>query len=489
MTRVALRLALLVGLTLVLAAPSASARPRTKKLSVPEFYELAQPTIATVEFSQEFVAGGQRQQTQGLTDGFVVSPDGLVLVSGRVRFPQRGSSGRISGGSLPQLSGFRLRFADGREHDAEVVTFDDDLNLGLLRVTDLENGETLPSVVFHDRYRPEVGHSLRSLTLYTPQYGRQPVYSPMSINALLDVPQDVWSLSGASASLLGAPLWDGRGRIVGVVAMVPMSPWGGRQVVPDLSGPVGLPYARFADWLEDAMAQARQQREAQTAPKPEAQAWMGVMFQPLEKDLAVHLGISAGGGIVLTRIVPGSPAEAAGLAPLDVLVECEGERIAVLRSSDTTAFSRWIRRYEPGITIEFVREKPGGARDTLSMTLAPTPLSELHAERRTNEPFELTVRELTLDTLLGQRLAPETPGVVVDGVTRAGWSGLSGLYKGLIIQRINELEVVDLDTFEAALALVEENRPEQVLFFVRYGRTTRFLVAEPDWDDVVSGAP
>jgi S1-C subfamily serine protease len=116
-------------------------------------------------------------------------------------------------------------------------------------------------------------------------------------------------------------------------------------------------------------------------------------------------------------------------------------------------------------------------------------LSELHAERRTNEPFELTVRELTLDTLLGQRLAPETPGVVVDGVTRAGWSGLSGLYKGLIIQRINELEVVDLDTFEAALALVEENRPEQVLFFVRYGRTTRFLVAEPDWDDVVSGAP
>ncbi len=474
-------LLLIAALSLLLPATASAKR---KRLSVPDFYALAEPTIATVEFSQEFVAGGQRQQTRGFTDGFVVSEDGLVLISGRVRFPQRGGSGRISGGSLPELGGFHLRFADGREHEAEVVMFDDDLNLGLLRITDLADGDSLPAVTFKRGYKANVGRGLHSMTLYTQQYGREPVYSPVSINAMLDVPQDLWSLAGASSSILGAPLWDGRGNVVGVVANVPMSPWGGRQVVPDLSGPVGLPYDRFAGWLDEAIAVAREQRAAEEAPEPEAQAWMGVMFQPLEKDLGKHLGISDGGGIVVTRVIPGSPAEAAGLKPLDVLVEVDGDRIAVTQSSDTTAFSRRIRSYEPGTAITFTREQSGGERDSLVLTLAPTPLSELHAERRTNEPFELTVRELTLDTLLGHRLPPETPGVVVDGVTRAGWAGLAGLYVGLIIQRIDEHDVVDLDSFEAALAAVGEAKPDKVLIFVRHGRTTRFLVAEPDWDEL-----
>lgn len=488
MTRPALRIALVTALAVVFVAPSAFAKKKKKSLSVPEFYELAEPTIATIEFSQEFVAGGQVQRTRGMTDGFVVGEDGLVLISGRVRFPQRGSGGRLSGGSLPDLGGFELRFSDGRVHEAEAVTFDDDLNLGLLRITTLEAGEELPAVRFRSGHEAEVGQGLHSMTLYTQDYGRQPVYSPVAINALLEVPQQVWSLSGATSNILGAPLWNGRGEVVGVVANVPMSPWGGRQVVPDLTGAVGLSYDRFADWLTEAMAEARMD-SAVTEPAPETQAWMGVMFQPLEKDLAAHLGITPGGGIVVTRIVPGSPAEAAGIAPLDVLVEVDGARIAVLQPSDTTAFSRTIRAYGPGTTLEFVRESPGGARETVAMTLAATPTSELHAARRTNESFELTARELTLDTLLGQRLEPGTPGVVVDSVTRAGWAGLSGLYKGLIIQRIDEHDVTDLDSFEAALAAVQEARPQQVLFFVRYGRTTRFLVAEPDWDELEADTP
>ena len=472
---------LLVALTLALLAPASALAGRRQSVSA--FHAEASKTIATVEFTQQFVAGGQRQQTRALTDGVVISADGLVLISGRVRFPQRGSTGRLSGGSLPELGGFRLWFADGREHEAEVISFDDDLNIGLLRITDLEPGQEAPHVAFWDGFTPKVGAGLRSLTLYTEEYGREPVYQPMMINALLDTPQEAWSLSGASSSLLGAPLWDEKGRVVGVVAELPMSPWGGRSVVPDLSGPLGLPYPRLAPWLTQAIEEARKEVAAAQEPPEEEQAWMGVMFQPLEKAMAEHMGVSPGGGIIITRLVPGSPAEAAGVQPLDIFVELDGERIDVLQVADSTRFSRRIRSYAPGTEVRFTRERPGGERDEVVLVLAPTPLSELHAERRQNEAFELTVRELTMDTLLGQRLQPETPGVVVDGVTRAGWAGLSGLNPGLIIQRINEHDVTDLDSFDAAMAAVAAERPEQVLFFVRHGRTTRFYVAEPDWDE------
>ncbi|HCP45042.1 MAG TPA: hypothetical protein DIU15_03320, partial [Deltaproteobacteria bacterium] len=115
------------------------------------------------------------------------------------------------------------------------------------------------------------------------------------------------------------------------------------------------------------------------------------------------------------------------------------------------------------------------------------PTSELHAERREDEAFELTVRELTLDTRLAHRLEPGATGVVVDGVTRAGWSGLAGLKRGMIIQRINKLEVTDLDSFTDAMSRVQQTTPAKVLFFVRFGKTTRFHVAEPDWTEGQDG--
>ncbi len=478
-----------IAATLLLVPGPAEAKRKPKSQPIPEFVAEGVQVIATVEFTQEFVAGGQRQQTRAFTDGFVISSDGLVLISGRVRFPQRGGSGRLSGGSLPKLGGFRLHFSDGREHEAEVVGFDDDLNLGLLKITDLPSDEDIPHVTFGAGYEAGVGTALRTLTLYTEQYGRKPVFEGVMINSLLEVPQDLWSLSGASSSLLGAPLWDDTGKVVGVIAQVPMSPWGGRQVVPQLTGPVGLAYERFADWLAEVSAEARAEQSVASLPPDEDQAWLGIMFQPLEKELGAHLGQSEGGGLLITRVVPGSPAEDAGIQALDVLVELEGARIAVLETSDASGFSRLVRSFEPGQTVVFVRESRNGTREDVAVTLKPTPTSELHAERRPNDAFELTVREATMDTLLSQRLDPTTPGVIVDGVTRAGWAGLSGVGVGMIIQRINEHPVTDLDSFDAALAAIELAKPDKVLFFVRHSRQTRFFVAEPDWDEVESETP
>jgi serine protease Do len=462
------------------------------RLSAESFYAQSAPTIATLEFVQEFVASGQRQQTRSFSDAVVISADGLVLISGRVRFPQRGS--RLSGGSLPELGSLILHFADGRKHRARIVAFDDDLNLGLLRISDARPEQVFPHAKMRAEKRVRVGQTLRVMTLYTQEYGRTPVYAQTRIGALLRTPQEVWSLAGVSANLLGAPLWNDRGLMVGVIAQVPMSPSGGRQVVPTLSGPVGLSYARFKKFIDEAVASqaasaatsqpAAGQSASAAAPDEAGAAWMGVMFQPLSRELSKHLGISPGGGVVLSRVIPGSPAAAAGLQPLDILVELDGERIAVQVESDTALFARQIRSYQPGTVHRFTREKPGGERSELPLTLAESPLSELHAQRLPDEYFELTVRELTLDTRLAHRMNPDATGVVVDGVTRAGWGGLAGLRRGQIIQRINQHEVTDIAGFAAAMEAIKKSRPDKVLFFTRFSRSTKFLVAEPDWDEL-----
>ncbi len=442
------------------------------------------PALATVEYVQSSVVGGQKQQSRGTTDGIVLSDDGLVLVSGKLRFPVRGGAS-----SLPELEELRLLFADGRKWSAEAVEFDNDLNLGLLRVVGLAPGERLPFLSPVREARVGVGTPFHSATLHSEEYGRQPVYYGLGINSMLHSPVEMWSLSGVGSNLLGAPLIDQRGRFVGVIAQLPMSPWAGRQVAPELSGPVGLAASRFLTFVERATQKARGQRgagdavaQAHEAAETEANAaWLGIDFQPLDEDLGRRLGASRGGGIVITRVVPGAPAATAGIQALEVLIELDGERIAVLQDSDSPLFARRIRTYAAGTPVTFTRERPGGVLERLTVTLGRSPKSELLAERLRDEPFEYAVREITLDALLGQRLPQGTRGVVVDAVTRAGWAGLAELPVGVVLQRINDHPVDDLVTWKEAMAAIEAERPEKVLFFARYRRETHFYVAEPDW--------
>ncbi len=49
--------------------------------------------------------------------------------------------------------------------------------------------------------------------------------------------------------------------------------------------------------------------------------WLGVSLQPLTKDLARGLGAAAEKGAAVARVLPGGPAEKAGLQPNDVIVK------------------------------------------------------------------------------------------------------------------------------------------------------------------------
>ena len=68
-----------------------------------------------------------------------------------------------------------------------------------------------------------------------------------------------------------------------------------------------------------------------------------------------------GPGVRLEGVVAGSPAEQAGLAAGDVLVEVNGEPIADLR-----AYSAALKRLAPGDRVRLSYER-GGARKTVEV--------------------------------------------------------------------------------------------------------------------------
>jgi S1-C subfamily serine protease len=126
--------------------------------------------------------------------------------------------------------------------------------------------------------------------------------------------------------LAGGPLLDLRGRVVGIVSL-------GLAAVGRYS--LAIPAALFL--------QRRERLESEEpVPESERRAWVG--FYPQASD----------GGIAISGVVPGGPAEASGLQRGDLLVSVDGHAVQDLRQLYRTL---WRKRPGETVGMQVLREE------------------------------------------------------------------------------------------------------------------------------------
>src|SRR5262245_14238611 len=98
----------------------------------------------------------------------------------------------------------------------------------------------------------------------------------------------------------GGPLLNARGEVIGINTAI-------------LSTGQGIGFAI-------PINVARRVANALVSKGRVVRGWLGVSLEPLSDELAQALGAPRGKGAVVARVLPGSPAEKAGLAPSDVIL-------------------------------------------------------------------------------------------------------------------------------------------------------------------------
>jgi len=88
--------------------------------------------------------------------------------------------------------------------------------------------------------------------------------------------------------------------------------------------------------------------------------WVGIEF-----DNSIVLN----GGYRVVKVVPGSPAEKAGLQPGDVLYALNGVRIA---DENSAALAKARKEWKPGQSVTYTIKREGVDRE-ITLTLAPMP--------------------------------------------------------------------------------------------------------------------
>jgi serine protease Do len=215
-----------------------------------------------------------------------------------------------------------------------------------------------------------------------------------------------------------------------------------------------------------------------TSPKnitPQARrAWLGISSQPLTPKLAAQLGVKADGGARVTRVHPGTKAEAAGLKVGDVILAVDGQNVEARRQEDSDVLARMIRQYRAGTEakLSIWRDTGENKKTDLSVVLEaqPTPAAELPDWEDIKLEYE--VRDVAFDDRVRLQLPTNLSGVLVSSVVSAGWSYLAGLRSDDLIMEIDGTKVATVAELQRARnAVVSSGKGFLVMLVYRRGET------------------
>lgn len=371
-----------------------------------------------------------RFDAQSLGSGFIISEDGYILTNHHV---------------VEGASEIIVRLNDRRQMTAELIGEDDRTDLALLKV----DAEELPTVRTGQSSAVEAGEWV--LAIGSPFGFEYSVTAGIvsakgrnlpTENYVPFLQTDVAINPGNS----GGPLFNLDGEVIGVNSHI-YSRSGGFQGI------------SFAIPIELAMDVAEQLRERGTVSR----AWLGVVIQDVTRELAESFGMDRPEGALVAQVLPGSPAEAAGLEPGDVIVEFDGREVA-----NSGALPPIVGRTPVGSTAPVVVVR-GGDRQTIEVELAELPEDAMAgrggADRGPNGDFEelgLAVEPLNDERREALGLDANVQGVVVSGVA-GGPAADAGLAPGDVITRVNREPVENIRQLREILSGIDSGRSVPLL--------------------------
>ncbi|MGY4707543.1 Do family serine endopeptidase [Candidatus Bipolaricaulota sp. J31] len=203
-------------------------------------------------------------------------------------------------------------------------------------------------------------------------------------------------------------------------------------------------------------------------------AWLGVYIQDLTPQLAAQFGVEPGSGVLVSDVIPGSPAEKAGIQRGDIITAVDGKSV---HNTNELQLEIMYRRPGDEVTVDLIRE---GKTLTVQVVLGVRPTQEELARMtpgegsQQEEYFGMVLRELTPELARQYRVPAGIEGLLVVSVrdgSRADWAGVA---KGDVIIEVNRKPVRSLAEWKS---IIESLPPDAdiLLTVVREGRTL-FLV-------------
>ena len=381
----------------------------------------------------------------GVGSGVIVDSSGIVLTNNHV---------------VEGADEVTVRLTDGREFKAVEVKTDPDSDLAVVR---LAGAKDLPTARLGDSDRLSIGDWV--IAIGNP-FELETTVSAGIISGKgrelggIRRAQFLQTDAAINPGNSGGPLVNLAGEVVGINTAIASSS-GGYQGV-GFAIPVNL-----AKWVS-----------GQLIDKGEVErAFIGVQMGPLDTKMAEKLGVDGRKGVLVSDVVPGSPAADAGVQELDVITAFDDQPVQGTRS-----LQEMVERSTIGQAHRLTVLRDG---KPLTLSINVKPLPKDLAQGPGGRPLRGSPAEETFyakDFGLEVRDKASLPedayegftGVVVDRVDPDGLAAEAGLGPGVLIRSVDETNVTTIAEFAAAIE--KESPADGVLLKIRTPRGNAAVV-------------
>ncbi len=379
--------------------------------------------------------GPREFQSQSLGSGFIISGDGYIMTNAHV---------------VDSASDVTVRLTDKREFKAKVIGADRRTDVALIKIA----AANLPAVKVGDPGKLKVGEWV--VAIGSP-FGFENTVTAGIVSAKgRSLPQEnfvpfIQTDVAVNPGNSGGPLFNLKGEVVGINS----------QIYSRTGGFMGLSFAIPIDVANGIAQQLR------TTGKV-TRGRIGVVIQPLTKELADGFGLGKPRGALVNSVEKGGPADKAGVEAGDVILAFDGKSVAA--SED---LPRIVGGTRPGsmVTVRIWRNK---AERDMQITVGELP-EEGRAQQgrggRSQPPaaqFGMTLSDLS--DAQRKELKVEG-GVLVENVQDA--AARAGVRRGDVILAVNNQDVGSVEQFKKLMGEFEKGRI--VALLVRRGGNSLYV--------------
>jgi len=182
--------------------------------------------------------------------------------------------------------------------------------------------------------------------------------------------------------------------------------------------------------------------------------YIGIGIQDINSDLAKAFELDEAEGVLITQIMPETPAEKAGLRTGDVIIKMNGENI-----ESASQFRNAIASTAPGTEIELTVIRDGKKkRVDLTLTELPSAEKTEPIAEKTSETIELGIK---LEPANEEALAQYgyKKGLVVIAVQQGSPAAEVGIMPNDLLFEVNRQPVGSLDDYYKQLSKAKKDKP------------------------------
>ncbi|MAC43709.1 MAG: protease Do [Deltaproteobacteria bacterium] len=382
---------------------------------------------------------------EGFGSGAIVRSDGYILTNHHVV----GEADKIT-----------VQLYDGQELKARLIGTDPATDISVIKI----EGKDMPILQMGDSDNILVGESVIAIgnpfgLSHTVTFGIVSAKgrTGMGIAEYEDFIQTDAAINPGNS---GGPLVDLEGKIVGVNTAI-FSRSGGYQGI-GFAVPINMARRVMTELIESGQV---------------SRGWLGVGIQDMTPDLAKAFGLDQVKGSLVTGVMPGTPAEKAGLQKGDAILRLNGSTI-----ENSNGLRNLIAeaRTDAKVDLDLVRNK---VPMTLSVRLdeRPKQSGQADANSSTKSPspeLGFAVQELTPE--MAQRLGYETTqsGIVITVVKPDSPAFNVGLRAGMMIVEMNRQSINSMADFQRGARDISTE--EGVLLLVSTPQGSRYLFLQAD---------